>query len=134
MRYPLFFLIIILVTNCKKGKIIDCSSLKYLNEKTLFNGSLFTGECNSFYPSAKIRSIQKYTSGLDDGKWVFYYENGKTQTTGKFKNGKRIGEWKYYYENGNLKQESYYNSLGEKAGTWKVYDPEGKLDWVNRIN
>ena len=123
----------IFITNCKRSEKIDCSSLKYINEKTLLDDGLFTGDCNSYYPNGKKRSIQSYTSGLDNGKWIFYFENGKIQTIGNFKNGKRIGEWKYYYENGNIKQESFYDSLGGKVGSWKLYDPDGILDWVTEF-
>lgn len=132
MRYLLLLVLTILMIKCKQAEKIGCSSLKYLNKKTILNGNLFTGECNSFFPNGKKRSIQRYTSGLDDGNWIFYFENGKIQTIGKFNNGKRIGEWKYYYKNGNIKQESFYDSLGRKVGSWKLYDPDGKLDWVTK--
>ena len=129
--YFLFFLSFIF-SSCNL-KRVDCSLLNKEGDLTFIQGQKYSGECYSYFDSGKIRSKQQYKDGLDHGEWIFYFEDEKVQTKGTFLNGKRINKWLYFYENGNLKQESFYDSLGNRIGDWKIYDPDGKLDWVRRF-
>jgi antitoxin component YwqK of YwqJK toxin-antitoxin module len=67
------------------------------------------------------------------GHWKYYYHDGKIRMEGGYKfygegNSRwayKDGIWKIYYPNHNVKAIGTY-TRGEKSGTWKYYDENGK--------
>ena len=127
MKYSPFILVVLIFNSC--GTIQDCGALKFdETERLTYNESkLFTGICQSYYYSGKIRSKEEYINGKDHGKWTFFFRNGSVQTTGKFNKGVKIGKWEYFYENGNIWKINFFDSDGDKTGEWIEYNEKGEL-------
>jgi len=125
-------IIILSITLLGCKNYIDCSEIQYRDGFSYYKGSLFTGECQQYYPHDQISSQQFYLNGKDNGQWSFYFPNGNLKTVANFNLGTRIGTWRFYHENGNLWKVNNYSEKGEKTGIWKTFSEDGKiLDSIN---
>ena len=130
MNKTFLLVVIFLITSCNKP--VNCRSIDLIDGYSYYQGKPFSGECISYHPTGVLNSIQKYKNGFDHGNWKFYHPNSKLETEAYFEKSKRVGNWRYYFYSGELKQESYYSPLGDKVGTWVIYNKKG--DTIKTIN
>lgn len=131
-----------------RGSYISISKLD-------FNQSILDGECTTYYPDGKIKSVVNYANGIRNGKEINYFENGNIQFAGLFKDGEVTsiqvylengqinkemginqgqihGEYKEYYENGVLGILKTYNN-GQENGPVKYYNPDGSIAYSSNM-
>ena len=56
-----------------------------------------------------MKKRTNYSSGKEDGKWVYWYDNGQKKEEKNYINGKKDGKWESWYNDGTKKEERYYN-------------------------
>ncbi len=122
---PVFLSIFTILSSCSSS--VSCNDIIYKDGVSYHKGKKFSGDCESYYPNGKLKSIQTYANGLDHGNWIFYYQNQYIQTKGKFNLGVRVGEWRYFHDNGKLWKFNFYSNDGRKIGNWKTYDINERL-------
>jgi antitoxin component YwqK of YwqJK toxin-antitoxin module len=61
-----------------------------------------------------------------DGRCLMWNADSVKIAEANYLHGVKHGEWKIYYDNGQLAYQMFY-SQGEKVGTWKHWDAEGKF-------
>lgn len=116
----------------------------------VYKGGKFTGQENSYYKDATLRSATSYKDGKKNGVQKKYdykgklnletpYKDGKKNglekkysTTGKteinYKNDLKNGESKSYYKNGKLESQMNYKN-GKEDGSCMKYKDDGTLAW-----
>jgi len=126
MKNILVFPILFTLYSCS---VKNCAELQFdkKNKITYHKDIPYTGSCESYFFSGKIKSIENYKNGNDHGEWKFFHKNSNLKVLGNFNLGKRIGKWQFFYENGLLWKENFYDSLGNKTGTWVEYNRLGKI-------
>ena len=121
-----------------------------MTEESYYSNGEKNGMCFKYYANRNKQQETNYVNGYPDGlaTWYFesgqkmieysyvngkisgnsttYYENGKVREMGEYKDDKQTGIWKEFFENGLERGEGMYNADGEKEGTWKQFDIEGK--------
>ena len=97
-----------------------------------FNESILDGECTTYYPNGKIKSVVNYTNGIRNGEEINYFENGNIQSAGLFKDGE-ITSIQVYLENGQINKEMGINQ-GQIHGEYKEYYENGVLGILKTYN
>jgi antitoxin component YwqK of YwqJK toxin-antitoxin module len=80
-----------------------------------------------FYSNFTVRSTERLTDGMRDGRVFFYFPNGNIQVEANFVNGVEDGPYTVYRQNGVPFYQGNYQS-GKRIGIWEFYDEEGNLD------
>lgn len=80
-----------------------------------------------FYSNFTVRSTERLTDGVRNGKVFFYFPNGNPQVEANFTNGLEDGPYIVYRQNGIPFYQGNYQS-GKRIGTWEFYDKEGNLE------
>lgn len=83
----------------------------------------------SYDPSGRLKSLDTYRSGIQEGRAVVYHENGAVSEETTYRNGERHGDWKQYYSSGKLMSEGTFKD-GIRVGLYVKYYPNGK-EWVH---
>ena len=55
---------------------------------------------------------------------------GKLLSEGEYNMGQKVGTWKVYNQNGDLVRQEEYNDEGEPHGKWQTWYDHGKLKSV----
>ncbi len=71
--------------------------------RVYYKGALRNGQCVSYFPEGKIKSIDTYLEGERHGESISYYKNGKKRTEMEYRNDTIVNAVKTYYRNGNAK-------------------------------
>jgi antitoxin component YwqK of YwqJK toxin-antitoxin module len=73
----------------------------------------------------EVGNLSNTQYGVDGGNYTFtdYYSSGIKSSTGKFKNGEKHGTWKTWDENGKLIAVAHYKN-GERTGTWIINETD----------
>ena len=126
MKKILVFPILFTLFNCS---VQNCGELQFdkKNKITYYKGNPYTGSCESYFFSGKIKSIENYKNGKDHGEWKFFYKNSNLKVLGNFNLGKKIGKWQYFFESGSIWKENFYDSIGNKIGAWNEYNQAGDI-------
>ena len=105
-----------------------------------FNGQMYLVE--EFNKEGNMKSCMQFLTKTDKGSEVDLSKNkifikskkGIKLSEGQILKGLRNKEWKYYYPNGRLKTSRTFVN-GEETGISKVFDPAGRLSFINnKIN
>ncbi|MFK7102189.1 hypothetical protein [Flavobacterium oreochromis] len=105
----IFFLVILLITTCKKDKS------KYLVE--LYTDSLFTQKKESL-------SIDSLEQIKQNGFVKISQYDNKSSEKGRIINGKKVGKWKKYFnplDQNKISEECTYSEKGDLIN-YKIYD------------
>lgn len=79
-----------------------------------------------FYSNYTVRSTERLSTNMRQGKVYFYYPNGNIQVEANFVNGLENGPYIVYHENGVPYYQGMYEQ-GKRVGIWEFYDKEGNL-------
>jgi antitoxin component YwqK of YwqJK toxin-antitoxin module len=79
-----------------------------------------------FYSNYTVRSTERLSSNMRQGKVYFYFPNGKIQVEANFADGLENGPYIVYHENGVPYYQGVYEQ-GKRVGIWEFYDKEGNL-------
>lgn len=79
-----------------------------------------------FYSNYTVRSTERLTNEMRDGKIFFYFPNGNPQVEANFKEGVEDGTYIVYRENGIPYYQGNYTE-GQRTGLWEFYDEQGNL-------
>src|SRR5687767_11464823 len=87
-------------------------------------GLMFAQGINKFQYGVDGNLSSAFT-GPDAGNYTFtyYYSSGIKSAMGKFKDGEKHGTWKTWDENGKLEAVAHYKN-GEKTGKWIINEPD----------
>jgi len=98
-----------------------------LKENTYIENGNFSKLHETFYyPNGQIYKTGHTNNGIKKyGVWKWFYEDGKLKEINHYKDGMEDGENKSYYPNGNLKSEGQ-NKKGERVGWFIFYKEDGK--------
>ncbi|WP_343762742.1 hypothetical protein [Gangjinia marincola] len=88
----------------------------------------FTGVLYGKYSNGNYLSIQEYTNGVGNGKWVNYYDSGELKEVGTYVDNRVEGPYVLYYLNGNKKAEGKYKHWKIKVGEWTYYNEDGSVN------
>lgn len=80
-----------------------------------------------FYSNYTVRSTERLTDGLRNGRVLFYFPNGNPQVEANFANGAEDGPYIVYRQNGVPFYQGAYRT-GQRIGIWEFYDEEGNLE------
>lgn len=112
----------------------DDSSLVRRNGLYYYEGNLFTGIINVFYPDGTRKSTAGYMDGAKSGKEITWYYDGTLYTERYYKNGMKDSTNTGYWPNGNKKFE-YEFTGGSYDGYFKEWYKNGKIAvWLNYKN
>ena len=79
-----------------------------------------------FYSNFTVRSTERLTNEVRNGRVFFYFPNGNIQVEANFDAGLKEGPYIVYHENGiPLYQGNYHQDL--RVGVWEFYDEDGNL-------
>ena len=79
-----------------------------------------------FYSNFTVRSTERLTDEVRNGRVFFYFPNGSPQVEANFKDGAEDGPYIVYRENGIPYYQGNYQQ-GQRVGIWEFYDEEGNL-------
>jgi antitoxin component YwqK of YwqJK toxin-antitoxin module len=79
-----------------------------------------------FYSNYTVRSTERLSKNMREGKVYFYFPNGNIQVEANFVNGQEEGTYIVYHENGVPYYQGKY-AQGKRVGIWEFYDQEGNL-------
>jgi antitoxin component YwqK of YwqJK toxin-antitoxin module len=74
----------------------------------LYNGNLFTGVANSFYPNGEQATEIFYVDGMRDGIETRWHDNGVKRFQGRFHKNQLIGVFEEWYSNGKKRSEALW--------------------------
>lgn len=78
------------------------------------------------YDDGTIKEIRETKNDVLHGRWKFFFNNGELKKEGSFSQGKSIGTWKIYNKEGQLIFiENYKN--GNEHGIWKAFFSNGNI-------
>ena len=80
-----------------------------------------------FYSNYTVRSTERLTNEMRDGRIFFYFPNGNPQVEANFKEGLEDGPYIVYRENGIPYYQGNYVE-GKRTGVWEFYDEQGNLE------
>lgn len=86
------------------------------------------------YDSGEVRFRYARYLSSDASRWirhglfVAYHPNGDVASEGHYLDGAEHGEWRDYYPGGSIAAEGRYELGEEVAGTWRFWDPDGRLE------
>ena len=79
-----------------------------------------------FYSNYTVRSTERLTDDVRNGRVFFYFPNGLPQVEANFINGQEDGPYIIYRENGIPYYQGKYEQ-GKRVGIWEFYDEQGNL-------
>lgn len=79
-----------------------------------------------FYSNYTVRSTERLTDNMRQGRVFFYFPNGKPQVEANFVNGLEEGPYIVYQQSGIPFYQGHCHE-GKRVGVWEFYDPEGNL-------
>ena len=79
-----------------------------------------------FYSNYTVRSTERLTNNVRNGRIIFYFPNGNIQVDANFVDGQEEGPYTVYHDNGIPFYQGYYEH-GKRVGIWEFYDKEGNL-------
>lgn len=79
-----------------------------------------------FYSNFTVRSTERLTNDVRNGRVFFYHPNGNTQVEANFSNGLEEGTYIVYRDNGIPYYQGTYKE-GKRVGNWEFYDEQGNL-------
>lgn len=79
-----------------------------------------------FYSNFTVRSTERLTNDVRNGRVFFYFPNGQPQVEANFADGLENGPYIVYRENGIPYYQGNY-SEGKRVGIWEFYDEQGNL-------
>lgn len=79
-----------------------------------------------FYSNFTVRSTERLTNNLRNGRVYFYFPNGHIQVEANFVDGVEEGTYIVYHDNGIPFYQGNYEH-GKRTGIWEFYDKEGEL-------
>lgn len=82
-----------------------------------------------FYSNYTVRSTERLTNGLRNGRVLFYFPNGNTQVDANYEEGVEEGPYVVFHENGIPYYQGKY-SHGKRTGVWEFYDEQGNLAYT----
>ncbi len=91
--------------------------------------SFFSGKHQDvvqFYSNYTVRSTERLSTEMRQGKVFFYFPNGKIQVEANFVDGLEEGPYIVYHESGVPYYQGRYEK-GKRVGIWEFYDQEGNL-------
>ena len=80
-----------------------------------------------FYSNFTVRSTERLTDEVRNGRVFFYFPNGNPQVEANFKEGLEDGPYIVYRENGIPYYQGNYVE-GKRTGVWEFYDEQGNLE------
>src|SRR5690606_29736341 len=73
------------------------------------------------------RTFKLFDKGeMIDGEDITYFYDGSIKIYRNWKDALPVGRFYYKHDNGKLEHEEFYEGK-YKSGTWKYYDPFGRL-------
>ena len=101
------------------GTCETCYRTNVLQERITIKNGKRDGSDTSFYSSGCIQSIQSYSLGVKNGKFLIYFDStGRLTSEGNYLAGKKNGEFVDFEANGDsITSENYINDL--KSGEQK---------------
>ena len=112
------------------GTCETCYRNNVLKERiTIVNGKR-DGSDTSFYASGCVQSIQQYSMGKKNGRFLFYFDStGRISNASNYLQDKKQGEFLWLEANGDsISSENYVNDL--KSGEQREYYVGGKIGKV----
>lgn len=79
-----------------------------------------------FYSNYTVRSTERLTNNVRNGRVIFYFPNGHIQVEANFVDGFEDGPYVVYHDNGVPFYQGNYDH-GKRTGIWEFYDKEGNL-------
>ena len=80
-----------------------------------------------FYSNYTVRSTERLTNNVRNGRVIFYFPNGNIQVEANFVNGQEDGPYIVYHDNGIPFYQGNYEQ-GKRTGIWEFYDKDGELN------
>ncbi len=107
--------------------IISDTSLHLING-TLFykDHKTFNGELKDAWPNGKLKSIERYLNGKQQGLSETFYPDGKKESTRWYSNGEKDSVHTGWWWNGNKKYE-YHFKMGSYNGMFAEWYESGKI-------
>jgi antitoxin component YwqK of YwqJK toxin-antitoxin module len=82
---------------------------------------------------SRITGMVEYKNGLVTDS-IEFFQNGQRMFSMLFNAaGKPSGPARFYYENGRVREDGRFED-GRKAGIWRQFNPEGKLEKTNEYD
>ncbi len=155
MRYVMVILIFLLFTcNCEHAEmqmnkavqpisipnitvLSTDHSLLLKNGIWYFKGSLFSGTIKSLYPSKKIKSIQGFFKGKEEGWLETFYPDGLHETKRYYHSGEKDSVHIGWWPNGHKRFEIHFSNgvyNGEYAEWYVDGNPLKTIQYVNGID
>ncbi len=79
-----------------------------------------------FYSNYTVRSSERLTNGMRNGRVIFFFPGGIPQTEAYFVNGMEEGPYTVFHSNGVPLYRGQYTA-GQRTGVWEFYDEDGNL-------
>lgn len=86
---------------------------------------MLEGPYTYFFMNGATSATYHYKKGKAEGKYFSYYKNGDLEASGIYKNDAMIGEWKGFYENKQISYQGTYEE-GIATGEWVYYRLDGE--------
>ena len=86
------------------------------------------GMWHSTYANGTKLAEGHFVANHPSGEWTFFHPNGKRAAQGRLDKGHRTGEWTFWADDGaTVVSRGTFDKTGLTGGTWRHYDPTGKL-------
>lgn len=82
-----------------------------------------------FYSNYTVRSTERLTHGVRNGRVLFYFPNGNPQVDANYADGVEEGPYIVYHDNGIPYYQGRYKQ-GKRTGIWEFYDEQGNLAYT----
>ena len=93
------------------------------------------GRWTSYFATGSKLAEGRFEDNAPEGRWKFYFASGRLAAEGRFHGGVRTGAWTFFYDvdGAHAIAAGAFGRRGYVSGTWKHYDPAGKLVATSRI-
>ena len=100
-----------------------------ITSQSIYLKGIKNGPSRIYYKDGQIAREENYKNGVLDGTMLENFSNGNIKFKGTYTAGNLDGDVIYYHPNGNKKLTGYYQyAVREK--TWRYYDSDEKLQYV----
>jgi len=113
---------------------ISGSSCSYESGETVSKGKLVKGKKEGLWKIYDTKGIllehNNYKDDTLNGLRITFDKRGKIYTKAHYKMGIFVDSFFLYYPNGQLRTESWFDSLGQEQGIFKMYHENGRLSAI----